>query len=82
MAPHSIGVDAGPAPTLHASQFSEHKPMTIGEKRGYMLRDDRAAIQFAFEYGTDSAGDPLWCVVLAPGVIPTADLERFIASLH
>jgi hypothetical protein len=81
LAPHSIGVDAGPASNFNVDGFAKAPTRTLGTRSGHLLRNDPTAIQFAFEYGMAVDGQSLWCVVQAPAEIGLDGFEEFVGTL-
>lgn len=77
LAPHSIGVDAGPAAVFNVSDFEQKASRVLGSRGGWLVRNDNTAIQFAFEYG-ETDGTALWCVVLAPAEIGMTRSRRLL----
>ena len=80
LAPQSIQVDAGPAAVFGEERYRRAEQRTIGDRRGWLLRNESNAIQFAFEYN-DTPGSELWCVVQAPAEIGFDAFEDFVRSL-
>jgi hypothetical protein len=78
---HSIGVDAGPSSVFNTEGFKRKEPRTIGAKRGWLLRNDGKAIQFAYQYG-DADGVTLWAVVQAPAEVGLDAFQQFVQSLQ